>query len=344
MPPEIMFQKISIIGGGSWGTALALLIAEHGSPVTIWTHNPSVAEDMNIRRINSQYLPGIELGKNIHATANLAEAADADLIVVVVPSKVMRETARALAALKPRTGTVVVSCTKGIEAGTGHLMSQILAESLPGCRLAVLSGPNLAPEIARQIPAASVIGSAHADLLEPLQRVFSSKGFRAYTSDDTTGIELGGALKNIYAIAAGVCDGFGMGDNSKAALVTRSLAEMTRLGMAMGGRRETFFGLSGAGDLMVTCFSKHSRNRQFGERLGRGESPAEIISSLKTVAEGVPTALSASECARRLGIDAPITAEVCAVLHEGKPPRESISCLLGRPPKPENENPGPRPR
>jgi glycerol-3-phosphate dehydrogenase (NAD(P)+) len=249
----------------------------------------------------------------------------------------MRATAQALAALHPREDAVFVSCTKGIESGTGLLMSQVLAEFLPKYRLAVLSGPNLAQEIARHIPAASVIGCEHAELLEPLQRIFSSKGFRAYTSDDTTGIQLGGALKNIYAIAAGVCDGFGLGDNAKAALVTRSLAEMTRLGMALGGRRETFFGLSGVGDLMVTCFSKHSRNRGFGERLGRGEKPADIIASLKTVAEGVPTALSASECAKRLGIDAPITAEVFAVLHEGKPPRESLSCLLGRPPKPEND-------
>ena len=333
-----MFKKISIIGGGSWGTALALLISEHGMPVTIWAHNPAVAEDINSRHANSHYLPDINLPENIHATSQLDALADSDLIVVVVPSKVMRETARSLAALNLPTGTAVVSCTKGIESGTGLLMSQVLGEFLPQCRLAVLSGPNLAPEIARQIPAASVIGSGHADLLEPLQRVFSSKAFRAYTSDDITGIQLGGALKNIYAIAAGVCDGFGMGDNAKAALVTRSLAEMTRLGIAMGGRRETFFGLSGAGDLMVTCFSKQSRNRQFGERLGRGEKPAEIIASLKTVAEGVPTALSASECAKRLSIDAPITAEVCAVLHEGKPPRESMSCLLGRPPKPENEH------
>ena len=333
-----MFKKISIIGGGSWGTALALLLSEHGLPVTIWAHNPAVAEEINSRHTNSHYLPGINLPPNVSATADLAVAGQGDLIVVVVPSKVMRDTASALAALNLPSGTVIVSCTKGIESGTGLLMSQVLGEFLPLCRLAVLSGPNLAPEIARQIPAASVIGSAHADLLEPLQRIFSSKGFRAYTTDDITGVQLGGALKNIYAIAAGVCDGFGMGDNAKAALVTRSLAEMTRLGMALGGRRETFFGLSGAGDLMVTCFSKQSRNRQFGERLGRGEKPAEIIASLKTVAEGVPTALSASECAKRLGIDAPITAEVCAVLHEGKPPRESMSCLLGRPPKPENEH------
>lgn len=335
-----MFKKISIIGGGSWGTALAHLVSGHGLPVTIWAHNPAVAEDINTRHTNSQYLPGIHLPANVRATDNLAEAAAADLIVVVVPSKVMRETARSLAACHPPDGTVVVSCTKGIESGTGLLMGQVLGEFVPGCRLAVLSGPNLAPEIARQIPAASVIGSEHADVLEPLQRVFSSKGFRAYTSDDVTGIQLGGALKNIYAMAAGVCDGFGMGDNAKAALVTRSLAEMTRLGMAMGGRRETFFGLSGAGDLMVTCFSKQSRNRQFGERVGRGEKPADIIASLRTVAEGVPTALSASQCAIRLAVDAPITAEVCAVLHEGKPPRESMSCLLGRPPKPENDPSG----
>ena len=334
-----MFKKISIIGGGSWGTALALLVSEHGLPVTIWAHSPAVAEEINSHHTNSHYLAGINLPHHVKATVDLAEAATGDLIVVVVPSKVMRETAQSLAALNLPGGTVVVSCTKGIESGTGLLMSQVLGEFLPQCRLAVLSGPNLAQEIARQIPAASVIGSGHADLLEPLQRIFSSKGFRAYTSDDITGIQLGGALKNIYAIAAGVCDGFGMGDNAKAALVTRSLAEMTRLGIAMGGRRETFFGLSGAGDLMVTCFSKQSRNRQFGERLGRGEKTADIIASLKTVAEGVPTALSASECAKRLGIDAPITAEVCAVLHEGKPPRESISCLLGRPPKPENEHP-----
>lgn len=337
-----MFKKISIIGGGSWGTALALLLSEHGLPVTIWAHSPAVAEEINSRHTNSHSLPGINLSHNVKATADLAVAATGDLLVVVVPSKVMRQTAQSLAALNLPDGTVVVSCTKGIESGTGLLMSQVLGEFLPQCRLAVLSGPNLAPEIARQIPAASVIGSGHADLLEPLQRIFSSKAFRAYTTDDITGVQLGGALKNIYAIAAGVCDGFGMGDNAKAALVTRSLAEMTRLGMALGGRRETFFGLSGAGDLMVTCFSKQSRNRQFGERLGRGEKPADIIASLKTVAEGVPTALSASQCAQRLGIEAPITAEVCAVLHEGKPPRESISCLLGRPPKPENEHPSTR--
>jgi len=188
-----------------------------------------------------------------------------------------------------------------------------------------------------------VIGSDQPDLQEPLQRVFSVKNFRAYTSDDIVGIQLGGALKNVYAIAAGVCDGFGMGDNSKAALVTRSLAEMTRLGVSLGGRKETFFGLSGAGDLMVTCFSAQSRNRKFGERLGRGETPSAIIDSMKMVAEGVPTSLGAWQCAQRAGIDAPITAEVYSVLHQAKPPRESMSELLGRPPKPENDTRTARP-
>jgi len=333
-----MFDRISIIGSGSWGTALAVILADHGLPITLWSHNSSVASEINSRRVNSSYLPGIEIPSPVTATPDLAETLSSPLIVSVLPSKAVRKTATQLAGFGPKPGTVFVSCTKGIEHDSGKLMSQVLADCLPECRMAVLSGPNLAVEIARRIPAASVIGSDQSDLLEPLQRVFSVKNFRAYTSDDILGIQLGGALKNVYAIAAGVCDGFGMGDNSKAALVTRSLSEMTRLGVSLGGRKETFFGLSGVGDLMVTCFSAQSRNRKFGERLGRGETPAAIIDSMQMVAEGVPTSLGAWQCAQRAGIDAPITAEVCAVLHEGKPPRESMSCLLGRPPKPENEH------
>lgn len=331
-----MFERIGIIGGGGWGTALALLLADHGKPVFQWTRNEQVADEINARHTNP-YLAGIPLPSNLQATTSLASAAGADLLVIVVPSKAMRQIASELAAIGMPDGIPIVSCTKGIEHDTGLLMSGIVAELLPQARLAVLSGPNLAPEVARRIPAASVIGSSHPELLDPLQHFFSVKGFRAYTSDDVTGIQLGGALKNIFAIAAGVCDGFGMGDNAKAALVTRSLAEMTRLGMALGGRKETFFGLSGVGDLMVTCFSRHSRNRQFGERIGKGETPTAVLESLNTVAEGVPTSKAARQCIRRLGIEAPITEEIFSVLHEGKPPRESISCLLGRPPKSEND-------
>lgn len=332
-----MFDRISIIGSGSWGTALAVVLSDHGLPVTLWSHNPAVADEINTSRTNSSYLPGIQIPPAVRATGDLGETLASRLIVFVVPSKAIRAIATDLAGLGPKPGTVIVSCTKGIEHDSGRLMSQVLSDCLPECRMAVLSGPNLAVEIARRIPAASVVGSDQPDLLEPLQRIFSVKNFRAYTSDDILGIQLGGALKNVYAIAAGVCDGFGMGDNSKAALVTRSLAEMTRLGVSLGGRKETFFGLSGVGDLMVTCFSKQSRNRKFGERLGLGESPAAIIESMQMVAEGVPTALGAWQCARKAGIDAPITEEIYSVLHNGKPPRESVSELLGRPPKPEND-------
>ncbi len=331
-----MFDRIGVVGGGGWGTALAVLLADHGRPVRLWTHNPSVAEQIASTRENSTYLAGVKIPANVEPTASLADLKDCGLFVVVVPSKAMRETAAALAGIGPSAEAVFVSCTKGIEFDSGKLMSQVLGELLPAHRTAVLSGPNLANEVARRIPAASVVGSAHAELLEPLQRIFSVKGFRAYTSEDVTGIQLGGALKNIYAIAAGVSDGFGMGDNAKAALVTRSLAEMTRLGVALGGHKETFFGLSGVGDLMVTCFSSHSRNRAFGERVGRGEKPDAIIASTRMVAEGVPTARAAWQCAQRFGIDTPITAEIFAVLHEGKPPKESLANLLGRPPKPEN--------
>lgn len=331
-----MFNKIGVVGSGGWGCALASLLAQNGGNATLWSHTPSVAEEINSRHTNERYLPGIQIPPAVRATADLADLRDSDLLVFVVPSKAIRTVATQFAALSPKPGMVVVSCTKGIEHDSGKLMGTVLEECLPSPRLAVLSGPNLALEVAAHIPAASVIGSSHKDLLAPLQHMFSSKAFRAYTSDDIAGIQLGGALKNVYAIAAGVCDGFGMGDNAKAALVTRSLAEMTRLGIALGGRMETFFGLSGVGDLMVTCFSAKSRNRSFGERVGRGERPADIIASLSSVAEGVPTSLSAWQCATRFGIDAPITTEVYSVLHTGKPPKDSMAGLLGRPPKPEN--------
>lgn len=332
-----MYKKISVIGAGSWGTALALLLAESRAQVRLWAHNPELAEKLVSSRTNETYLPGMRLPPNVYATGNLADTLDAELMLFVTPSKAMREVSGQLAALSPSREIVLVSCTKGIEHNSGKLMSQILEENLPGNPVAVLSGPNHAVEVARRIPAAGVIGSSHPELLDHLQKTFSLPAFRAYTSDDVTGIQLGGALKNIFAIGAGVSDGFNMGDNAKAGLVTRALAEMMRLGIALGGRQETFFGLSGIGDLMVTCFSNHSRNRKFGERLGRGESPSQIQTSMQMVAEGVPTALSAWQCAQKFGIEAPITSEIHAVLYEDKPPHEAMWELLGRPPKAEAE-------
>jgi len=216
-------------------------------------------------------------------------------------------------------------------------MSEVLADCLPLNPIAVLSGPNHAVEIAQRIPAAGVVGSEQSDLLPTLQAAFVLSCYRAYSSTDIRGIQLGGALKNIFAIAAGVSDGFGMGDNAKAGLVTRALAEMSRLGVAMGGARETFNGLSGIGDLMVTCFSRHSRNRKFGERVGRGDSPEEIQASMQMVVEGVPTARSAYECARRLGVETPIIDQIYAVLNDHKTPHEAMWELLGRPPRAEKD-------
>lgn len=330
-----MYKKISVIGAGSWGTALALLLAENRAQVRLWAHNPAVAEELVSKRTNETYLPGMRIPPNVYSTGNLDDALDAELVLIVTPSKAVREIAGQLAAKGPRPETVFVSCTKGIEHDTGKLMTQILEECLPGNKVGVLSGPNLAVEVAQRIPAAGVIGSTHPDLLANLQKTFSLPSFRAYTSDDVLGIQLGGALKNIFAVAAGVSDGFNMGDNAKAGLVTRSLAEMMRLGVALGGRKETFFGLSGVGDLMVTCFSRHSRNRKVGERIGQGESPAQIQASMQMVAEGVPTALSAWQCAQKFQIEAPITSEVYATLYENKPPHEAMWELLGRPPRAE---------
>lgn len=330
-----MFERISVIGAGGWGTALAVLLAGNRPSVRLWAHGAEAAERLRRDRANADYLPGVTLPENVEVTADLAATADSDLFVMVVPSRAFREVAARLAALPIRGDAALISCTKGIESDTGFLMTQVLADCLPGRRLAVMSGPNLAAEIARRVPAASVIGSAHAEILPALQDLFSFPTFRAYTSEDVPGIQLGGALKNIFAIGAGVADGLGMGDNAKAALVTRALAEMMRLGVALGGRRETFAGLSGVGDLMVTCFSRHSRNRGFGERIGRGETPAQIEASMKMVAEGVPTARSALQCAQRLGVEAPIIAQVVAVLNEGRSPRDAMWSLLDRPPKPE---------
>ena len=332
-----MPKKISVIGAGSWGTALALLLAENRLQVRLWAHNPSVAQELVSRRTNETYLPGVRLPPNVYATASLEDTLDAELAVIVSPSKAVRELGMKLAALRPDRETVFVSCTKGIEHDTGKLMSDILEECLPGHPVAVLSGPNHAVEVAQRIPAAGVIGCRDTELLDTLQKTFSLPTFRAYTSDDVLGIQLGGALKNVFAISAGVSDGFNMGDNAKAGLVTRALAEMMRLGVALGGRRETFFGLSGVGDLMVTCFSRHSRNRKVGERLGRGESPAQIQASMQMVAEGIPTALSAWQCAQRLGVETPIISEAHAVLYLNKAPHEAMWELLGRPPRAEPE-------
>jgi len=328
---------VSILGAGGWGTALAILFAEGGIPVRLWGYDAAQVEKLRATRTNARYLPGVTLPELVQPTIHLPDCIHADAILFVTPSKAIRAVAAEFSALPVPPGTPLLSCTKGIEHEGGLRMSEVLRGYFPRNPIGALSGPNHAEEVARRMPAAAVIAFNDLAVAERMQPLFSTPFFRAYTTDDVAGVELGGALKNIYAIAAGVSDGLGFGDNSKAALLTRALVELVRLGTVLGGRRETFSGLSGIGDLMVTCFSTHSRNRGLGERLGRGESLAEITTGMTGVAEGVPTARSAFECARRAAVSTPIIDQVYAMLFEGKPPGRVLRELMSRDPRPEGE-------
>lgn len=327
-------KSTAILGAGGWGTALAALWAKDGRDIVLWGHTAARVEELRSSRENKDYLPGIKLPDNVRITSELGDCSDASLVVFVVPSTAFRGIAEQCRD-KIRADAVLLSCTKGIEHGTGLRMSQILSENFPDRRVAVLSGPNLAVEVARGLPTATVLGCADTDCAVQLQAFLGSPRFRIYSSEELVGIELGGALKNVFALSAGVSDGLGLGDNSKAALVTRCLAELLRLGTVMGGNARTFYGLSGVGDLIATCFSQHSRNRKVGERIGRGESLGEITSGMRMVAEGVPTTKSAFECGRRFDVDTPIIDQVHAMLYENKPPAQALTDLLHREQKPE---------
>ena len=324
------FQNVGIVGAGSWGTALAVPLLANHLPVTLWGHDAEHIVRVAAARENAAYLPDVALPAELRLTHELDDLRGCDLVLLVTPSKAIREVASRLSTVGLSEETALLSCTKGVERGSGLRMSQILAECFPRNPVGVLSGPSHAEEVARRMPTALVLGCSDTPLAKRLQRAFATPFFRAYTSDDVAGIELGGALKNIFALAAGVSDGLGLGDNSKAALVTRALTELSRLGTALGGRRETFQGLSGLGDLMVTCFSKHSRNRAVGERLGRGERLADIVASMNMVAEGVPTTYSAHEVAQRHGIETPIVTQIRALLDGTISPRAAMANLMGR--------------
>jgi glycerol-3-phosphate dehydrogenase (NAD(P)+) len=326
----VSIRRTAIVGAGGWGTALAVLWAKRGNALTLWGNNGGRIAKLREARENSEYLPGIRIPDSVVVTSDIADCVGADLIVFVTPSVALRSVADRLRAAGLNSTAVLLSGTKGIEHGTGMRMSEILHEIFPDKTVAVLSGPNLAVEIARGLPTAAVLGCRNAEWAEELQSYLGTERFRIYSSDETIGIELGGALKNVFAIAAGAGDGIGLGDNSKAALVTRSLAELLRLGTAMGGNPKTFYGLSGAGDLIATCFSQHSRNRRVGERLGRGETLPQISASTHMVAEGIPTAESAFECARKLRIETPIIDQIYSILYEGKRPDQAMQELLGR--------------
>lgn len=320
-------MKVTVLGAGAWGTALARLLQQSGFETTLWGHDPAHLEEIRRTGRNDRYLPGIKVPREIKLETNLASAVPSGgCIVVAVPSKAFREVTKSL---REFSGTIV-SVTKGIEYDTGLSMCGILAQTAPQAKHTALSGPTFAIEVAGGIPTAIVAASEDSDAAAAVQKIFSSPTFRVYTTTDLAGVELGGALKNVIAIAAGVADGLGFGDNSKAALVTRAIAEIRRLGVACGAQADTFTGLSGLGDLMVTCFSKLSRNRGFGERCGRGEKPAEVAASMEAIAEGYPTARSAHQLARRHNVSTPIIAEVYAMLYEGKDVRQGVRDLMSR--------------
>jgi glycerol-3-phosphate dehydrogenase (NAD(P)+) len=328
-------KKIAIIGGGSWGTALAIVLARARVPhrVALWVRDADVYHSLLARRVNEVYLPGFRLPGEVGVTTDLAEAlGEADIVLGVMPSAHARAMyTRMLPHLQPRM--IFVSATKGLDHATHACMSevitQVVASKFPP-RVAALSGPSFAREVARGDPTAVVIASADYQLTTSLQDEFSGPTFRLYTNDDVTGVELGGAVKNVIAIAAGVCVGLDFGSNTIAALITRGLAEMTRLAVARGGRPETLAGLAGMGDLVLTCTGALSRNRTVGVELGKGRRLAEIIGAMRMVAEGVGTTAATVELARQAGVEMPITEQMHAVLDEGRAPRDAIRELMER--------------
>jgi glycerol-3-phosphate dehydrogenase (NAD(P)+) len=331
------FKSVAILGSGSFGTAIAKLLSPNVGEILIIGREEDVARGINSERRNPRYLSGVVLPANISAGTDIAAAAAHPLVIFAVPTAATRACAEDLAKAGLPASSVLLSCAKGIEKHTGDRMSQILRASLPCNPVAVLSGPNHAEELAIGQPACAVIGCEDAAVADALQELFTLPQFRPYTSTDLAGIELGGAIKNVYAIAAGIAHGLGLGDNAVAALVTRALAEMTRLGVALGGRIETFAGLSGVGDLLVTCFSEHSRNHRVGLALGRGKSLEEAIADLGMVAEGVPNTLSIFEASQRAGARTPIIDAVQSILYQHKPAAEAMMELLSRDTRTESE-------
>lgn len=324
-----MDMRVVVLGGGSWGTTVAHLAA-HNTPTVLWCRDAVVAEGITDRCENTRYLEGFDLHPSLRATTDIDEAVGAaDLLVVGVPSHAFRSTLEKVAPIL-RPWVPVVSLTKGLEQGTKARMSEIVNEVLPGHPAGALTGPNLAKEILAGSAAASVIAMTDHEIAETLQRIFTTGTFRVYTNNDVIGAELGGALKNVFAVASGMADGLGTGDNTRAAVITRGLAELSRLGVAMGGLPQTFAGLAGMGDLVATCISTQSRNRYVGEQLGKGRTIDQVVAEMDQVAEGVKTSRVVIELAAEYEIDMPIAAEVHAVVAEGRTAREAYSGLLGR--------------
>ncbi|WP_028312232.1 NAD(P)H-dependent glycerol-3-phosphate dehydrogenase [Derxia gummosa] len=327
MGASASFPTLGVLGAGSWGTALAAALARHGREVTLWARDADAAAAMQSTRENARYLPGNRLPDSLSITPDFDRAATAGVVVIATPAAALRATAARLAPLAPKA---VVWLCKGFEEGSDRLLHEVMAEALPGVPAAALSGPSFAREVAAGLPCALVCAADDIALADRLAAVFHSEAMRVYASSDLAGVEVCGAIKNVLAVAAGVADGLELGLNARAALITRGLAEMTRLGLALGARTDTFMGLAGVGDLILTCTGDLSRNRRVGLAIGRGEALADAVGALGQVAEGVRSARPARELGRRLGVELPITEAVCRVLFEGVTPRHALAELLAR--------------
>lgn len=321
--------KITVYGAGSWGTALAVSMGKAGHEVALFGRNPDEMSLMDQRRENLRYLPGVVLPQTVKPTTDRAELKDSEMLVLSVPSHSVRETAQKIRThLKP--GTIVVNTAKGLEEGSHKRLSEVLCEELPDNPIVVLSGPSHAEEVGKDMPTTVVVASRDSAAAEAVQDRMMTPKFRVYTNPDTIGVELGGAFKNIIALCAGFADGLGFGDNTRAALMTRGIAEITRLGVAIGGNPLTFAGLAGVGDLIVTCTSQHSRNRRAGVALGQGKPLDQVLKEVGMVVEGVRTTRVAYELSRQYGISMPITEQAYQVLFEGTDPKAAVSALMMR--------------
>ncbi|MFM1850399.1 MAG: hypothetical protein RIS54_83 [Verrucomicrobiota bacterium] len=338
-------MKFTVIGAGAWGTAFAVHLVRSGHPVTLVPRRPEHAAALAASRENADYLPGISLPDGLSITADLAASLNlTKVILLACPSHALRDTCQSIRSALPAGAApaLVLSLVKGLEIGTHKRPSEIIAEILPGIPVGALTGPTNAEEVAGRRPAAMVLASAQpASSLREVQAALSSPMLRVYTGEDLVGAELGGCLKNIYAIAAGCCDGLKLGDNARAALLTRALTEMVRVGVALGAHPETFYGLSGFGDLVATCHGAWSRNRQFGEQIGAGAHAAEVIAGRKTVVEGYRTTRAFAELCQERDIDAPILHEIHAILYEDKAPASALQALMNRCLKSETATPFP---
>ena len=323
-------KKVTVVGSGSWGTALAVMLAKNEHEVTIWSRRQDAVDELINDRKNEKYLPGIEIPENIKATTDRELAVKgADIVILAVPSRAVADTVRDFSPYL-KTWQILVNVAKGLEPGTLLCLSDVIEREAPQCAVCVLSGPSHAEEVARGIPTTCLITCENEAVAKVVQEEFANPRFRLYTNTDMVGVEIGAALKNVMALAAGMSDGLGFGDNTKAALMTRGMAEMKRLGIAMGGKPETFAGLSGIGDLIVTCTSMHSRNRRAGILLGKGKSLQETLDEVKMVVEGVNTVQAACALAERYDVSMPITQTIYKVLFEDKNVEDAVLELMTR--------------